>query len=96
MNVDTLYYSKAGAYAEGVRGGAAHPKTANLRKIEKKEAKKLTKSRKFTKITLIPFTSGSKVMLFEGDNPPHPKFSRNPDLPKINPAYAPVQKCHEK
>ena len=43
----------AGAYAEGVRGGAVHhPKLTNLTKIEKKERKKTT-SRKLTKITIM-------------------------------------------
>ncbi len=37
----------------------------------------------------MPFTSGSKLMSFQGGNPPYPQLFPNPHLPKINHAYAP-------
>ncbi len=79
------------ARMQGSAIDASTRKKSNLRKIEKKEGEKLTKSRKLTKITIMPFTNGSKVMSFRGGNPvivTHPQFFRSPRLPKINPAYA--------
>ncbi len=47
-----------------------------------------------TKIAIMPFTNGSKLMSFRGGNPPHPQFFfRNSRLPKINPAYVPEGTC---
>ena len=42
-----------------------------------------------TKITILPFTNGSKTMSFRGVTPLTPNSFRSPHLPKMNPAYAP-------
>ena len=58
-------------------------KKANLRKIEKKKKEKLTKSRKLTKIDIILFTNGSKVMSFRGVNPLTPNVVKVRTSPKL-------------
>ena len=61
----------------GVQGGAAHSK-----KIGRKEEKQITKLRKFTKIIIMPFTNGSKLMSFGGSNPLTPIFFEIRTSPK--------------
>ncbi len=71
----------------GARGCVARKSQCD--KNQEKRRKKITEPRKFTKITTMSFTNGLKERTFQGGNPPHPRFFRNPHLPKISPAYVP-------
>ena len=57
-----------------MQGGTSHPQKSQSGKNQENRRKKITKSRKFTKITTMPFTNGSKMRSFQGGNPPHPNF----------------------
>ncbi len=66
--------AKQARMQRGARGALHPPKKKQSDKNQEKRRNKITKSRKFTKITTMPFTNGSKVRSFQGGNPPHPHF----------------------